>query len=248
MSSRWSEVPREVRILDDEWRRGAASGRAGAATGGSRLRVDVGAGAHAHPDVARHTAPVDEPVAGRLLAHDGSARVARRGGVGHGSTRARHGRVPRHAARRGGLGQGGRDARCDQRPSWVCPKPVRGTVPIALGNWGSVGLDHAARDADEWMPIDAMLHGDGGRPDVAAGVERFRRIVAEHGRDPDLVPISVLMFSRPTDARVERYAALGSNASSSPSRPPASRPARRSCPTSTRSRRSSNATGEHSTR
>ena len=70
-------------------------------------------------------------------------------------------------------------------------------------------MDHAARYADEWMPIDNMLRGADGRPDVAAGVERFRRLVAEHGRDPDSVSISLLMFSRPTDARIERYAALG---------------------------------------
>jgi probable F420-dependent oxidoreductase len=94
-------------------------------------------------------------------------------------------------------------------PSWVFPKPVRGSVPVALGNWGALGVDHAARYADEWMPIDAMLQGVDGRPDVAAAVERFRRLVAEHGRDPASVPISLLMFSRPTDVRIERYAALG---------------------------------------
>ena len=93
-------------------------------------------------------------------------------------------------------------------PSWVFPKPVHGTVPIALGNWGALGMDHAARYADEWMPIDALMPGDG-RPDIGAGVERFRQMVAEHGRDPDSVPISLFMFSRPTDARIERYAELG---------------------------------------
>ena len=94
-------------------------------------------------------------------------------------------------------------------PSWVYPKPTGGTVPIVLGNWGALGVDHAARYADEWMPIDAMLKGADGRPDVAAGVDRFRRLVAEHGRDPDSVPVSPLMFSRPNDSRIERYAALG---------------------------------------
>ena len=52
-----------------------------------------------------------------------------------------------------------------------------------------------------------------GEPDdrvpVAGAVERFRRLVAEYGRDPDQVPISLLLFSRPTPARLERYAALG---------------------------------------
>lgn len=94
-------------------------------------------------------------------------------------------------------------------PSSVYPKPVRGTIPIALGNWGALGVEHAARYADEWMPIDAMLRGPDGRIDVAAAIERFRRAVAEHGRDPDDVAVSVFMFSRPTDTRIERYRALG---------------------------------------
>jgi probable F420-dependent oxidoreductase len=94
-------------------------------------------------------------------------------------------------------------------PSWLYPKPVRGTVPIASGNWGPLGIRHAAEYADEWMPIDAWLAGDDGRPDVAGGIELFRRLVAECGRDPDTVPVSLVMFSRPTPARIERYAALG---------------------------------------
>lgn len=106
--------------------------------------------------------------------------------------------------------EAGVDGRWDKvSPSYVFPKPVQGTVPIALGNAGALGLEHAARYADEWMPIDAMLRGPDGRPDVAAGVLHFRRLVAEHGREPDSVPITLFMFSRPTDARIERYAALG---------------------------------------
>ena len=94
-------------------------------------------------------------------------------------------------------------------PCWLNPQPVNETVPIALGNWGPLGVRHAAQYADQWMPIDAMLLGEDGRPDVAGAVERFRRLVAEYGRDPDQVPISLLLFSRPTPARLERYAALG---------------------------------------
>ncbi len=94
-------------------------------------------------------------------------------------------------------------------PCWLNPKPVNETVPIALGNWGPLGVRHAAQYADQWMPIDAMLLGEDGRPDVSGAVERFRRLVAEYGRDPDQVPISLLLFSRPTPARLERYAALG---------------------------------------
>ena len=93
--------------------------------------------------------------------------------------------------------------------SWVYPKPLRGRVPIALGNSGPLGIRHAAEYADQWCPIDTMLAGHDGRPDVVGGVGRFRALVAEMGRDPDRVPISLFMFSRPTPARLERYAPLG---------------------------------------
>lgn len=94
-------------------------------------------------------------------------------------------------------------------PSWVEPKPTRGAVPIALGNWGPLGMGHAAEYADHWMPIDHYLTDDEGRRDVAAGIERFGRLVAEKGRDPAEVPVSLLLFGRPTPSRIERYAALG---------------------------------------
>jgi probable F420-dependent oxidoreductase len=93
--------------------------------------------------------------------------------------------------------------------SWVYPKPVRGTVPIALGNSGPLGIRHAAEYADHWCPIDTMLVGRDGRPDVVGSVARFRDLVAEKGRDPKSVPISLFMFSRPTPVRLERYAPLG---------------------------------------
>lgn len=94
-------------------------------------------------------------------------------------------------------------------PSWVFPKPTGGGVPVALGNWGPLGMAHAAEYADHWMPIDHYLTDDAGDHDVAAGIERFRRMVAERGRDPDDVPVSLLLFSRPTPARLDRYAELG---------------------------------------
>jgi probable F420-dependent oxidoreductase len=93
--------------------------------------------------------------------------------------------------------------------SWVYPKPTRGRVPIALGNAGPLGMRHAAEYADHWCPIDTSLLGDNGRPDVEGGIARFRELVAANGRDPADVPTSLLMFTRPTPERLERYTALG---------------------------------------
>lgn len=94
-------------------------------------------------------------------------------------------------------------------PSWCNPKPVNGTVPIVLGNWGPLGIRHAAEYADEWMPIDWYLTDADGNRDVGAGIDTFRRLVAEGGRDPDDVPVSLLLFSKAKPARIERYAELG---------------------------------------
>jgi probable F420-dependent oxidoreductase len=94
-------------------------------------------------------------------------------------------------------------------PSWVYPKPVQQPVPIALGNAGKVGIRHAAEYADHWCPIDAQLLNYDGRPDVAGGVELFRNLATEAGRDPGAIPISMFAFGRPNRARIEGYAKLG---------------------------------------
>jgi probable F420-dependent oxidoreductase len=94
-------------------------------------------------------------------------------------------------------------------PSWVYPKPAQQPVPIALGNAGKVGIRHAAEYADEWCPLDAQLLNYDGRPDVRGGVELFRRLAAEAGRDPDSIPISIFAFGRPNRKRLDTYAELG---------------------------------------
>jgi probable F420-dependent oxidoreductase len=93
--------------------------------------------------------------------------------------------------------------------SWVYPKPTNGRVPIALGNSGPLGMRHAAEYADHWCPINTALLGEDGRSDVEGNVARFRDLVAENGRDPADVPISLFLFSRPTPERLTRFAALG---------------------------------------
>jgi probable F420-dependent oxidoreductase len=94
-------------------------------------------------------------------------------------------------------------------PSWVYPKPIQQPVPIALGNAGPVGIEHAAAYADEWCPIDASLLNTGGRPDPAGGIQLFRDLAAEADRDPDAIPITLFSWGRPKESRLEQYRDLG---------------------------------------
>jgi probable F420-dependent oxidoreductase len=92
--------------------------------------------------------------------------------------------------------------------SWVYPKPLNGTIPVALGNAGPVGIEHAARYADEWCPIDASMLNDGRKPNVSGAIELFRTKAAEAGRDPDSIPISIFTMGNNHD-RIRQYADLG---------------------------------------
>jgi probable F420-dependent oxidoreductase len=92
--------------------------------------------------------------------------------------------------------------------SWVYPKPIQQPVPIALGNAGKVGIQHAAEYADHWCPIDAQLLNYDGKPDVRGGIELFRRLAAEAGRPAEDIPISVFAFGPPNRKRLDVYEEL----------------------------------------
>lgn len=94
-------------------------------------------------------------------------------------------------------------------PSLVYPKPAQGSVPIAMGQAGPVGIKHAAEYADEWCPIDMSLAGVSGEHSLEGGVELFRRLVAEGGRDPGSVPISMFTWRRPKPERIDKLMELG---------------------------------------
>ena len=93
--------------------------------------------------------------------------------------------------------------------SWVFPKPIKGTVPIALGNAGPLGIQHAAEYADEWAPIDVGVMNTDGKPDVLGGIQRFRDLADEAGRDGSSIPISLYVWGRPRQERLEEYAEAG---------------------------------------
>lgn len=93
--------------------------------------------------------------------------------------------------------------------SWVYPKPTNGTVPIALGNAGPLGIQHAAEYADEWCPIDVGIMNTDGKPDVVGGIERFTNLADQAGRDGKAIPISLYIWGQPKMERLEQYAKAG---------------------------------------
>ena len=49
----------------------------------------------------------------------------------------------------------------------------------------------------------------GGKPDVIAGIQRFRNLADEAGRDGSSIPISLYVWGRPRAERLEEYAEAG---------------------------------------
>ena len=74
----------------------------------------------------------------------------------------------------------------DFEPMWCWPKPVQKPYPpIILGGAFPYGARRAVEYGDGWMPI-------GGRDQDPLEIgRRFRQMVAESGRDPASVPMSV---------------------------------------------------------
>lgn len=92
----------------------------------------------------------------------------------------------------------------DFDPVWFEPKPVTpGGPPVIFGAMGPLGVRHAAEWADGWMPVDVAM------PDVAGGIADFRRQVADAGRDPDAVEITLVVMSTVTADLLKSYRDMG---------------------------------------
>ena len=92
----------------------------------------------------------------------------------------------------------------DFEPVWANPKPRQpGGPPIYLGAMGPLGIQHAARWADGWYPVDVGL------PDVAAALDSFRQLVAGQGRDPDAVAINLQIMDTANLDKLKVYRDLG---------------------------------------
>lgn len=90
------------------------------------------------------------------------------------------------------------------QPSWCWPKPVQPTTPpVYLGGSGPVTMRHAAEWADVWYPTPPLSD-----PLLTESIPRFRELVAEHGRDPDSVPVGVAPGAV-DEAGLEAYRANG---------------------------------------
>jgi len=92
----------------------------------------------------------------------------------------------------------------DFDPVWAWPKPLQeGGPPVYLGAMGPLGRKHAAQWADGWYPVDVAM------PDVAADVEAFRQLVADHDRDPDSVAINIQIMDTANLDKLKEYRDMG---------------------------------------
>ncbi len=87
---------------------------------------------------------------------------------------------------------------------WFEPKPAQaGGPPVIFGAMGPLGVRHTAQWADGWMPVDVAM------PDIPAGIADFRRQVAEFGRDPDAVEITLVVMAPVTADLLKSYRDMG---------------------------------------
>ena len=89
-------------------------------------------------------------------------------------------------------------------PVWANPKPLQAGGPkIFLGAMGPLGIQHAARWADGWYPVDV------GMGDVAESVASFKELVKAAGRDPDQVEINIQIMDTLNLDKLKEYRDLG---------------------------------------
>jgi len=92
----------------------------------------------------------------------------------------------------------------DFDPVWFDPKPSQpGGPPIIFGAMGPLGVKHAARWADGWMPVDVAL------PDPARAIADFRQLVRDNDRNPDDVEITLVVMAPVTADLLKSYRDMG---------------------------------------
>ena len=92
----------------------------------------------------------------------------------------------------------------DFDPVWFEPKPHQAGGPdIILGVMGPLGVKHAAQWADGWMPVDVAL------PNMAQDIKAFKQLVADYGRDPNSVEITMVAMADISTDMLKRYRDAG---------------------------------------
>jgi len=92
----------------------------------------------------------------------------------------------------------------DFDPVWFEPKATRpGGPPIIFGAMGPLGIRHAARWADGWMPVDIAM------PDVQQGIADFHEEVRRAGRDPEAIEITLVVMAPVTADLLKSYRDMG---------------------------------------
>ena len=89
-------------------------------------------------------------------------------------------------------------------PVWAAPKPQQpGGPKIFLGTMGPLGIQHAARWADGWHPVDVGLNN------IAKSIANFRELVKAAGRNPSDVEINIQIMDTQNLDRLKEYRDLG---------------------------------------
>jgi probable F420-dependent oxidoreductase len=89
-------------------------------------------------------------------------------------------------------------------PVWFEPKPMQAKGPsVILGVMGPLGISHAAKWADGWMPADVALL------DPAESIRNYRQQVSDTGRNPDDMDITLVVMDSPNADKLKRYRDLG---------------------------------------
>lgn len=87
---------------------------------------------------------------------------------------------------------------------WFEPKPKQPKGPDFLfGAMGPLGVKHAAKWSDGWMPVDVVM------PDIPAAIKDFYRLVEENGRKPEDVPITMVVMADVTEDLLKQYRDYG---------------------------------------
>jgi probable F420-dependent oxidoreductase len=94
----------------------------------------------------------------------------------------------------------------DFDPVWSQPKPLSSPLKVFCGMGGNLGMEHAIRWANGWMPMDRVL-GSLSRGEIELKLATFREMASAAGRDN--MPITLHAIGNPTVETLRRYAEMG---------------------------------------